>query len=67
MTIRRAGKVVTSRSIGTVGYGLVRVGWAVPRRAGSYDVTVTARDLAGNAGTQTATVEVSRPARKRRG
>jgi hypothetical protein len=67
VTIRRGEKVVLSRSIGTFGYGLVRVGWAVPRRAGTYAVTVTARDLAGNAGEQAATVEVSRPARKRRG
>jgi hypothetical protein len=67
VTIRRGDKVVLSRSIGTVGYGLVRVGWAVPRRAGSYDVTVTARDLAGNAAEQAASVEVLKPARKRRG
>jgi hypothetical protein len=67
LTIRRGDKVVLSRSIGTVGYGLVRLGWAVPRRAGTYDVTVTARDLAGNAGAQAASVEVLKPARKRRG
>jgi hypothetical protein len=67
VTIRRGDRVVLTRSLGTVGHGLVRVPWSVPRRAGSYDVAVTARDLVGNAGERSGSVEVLKPARKRRG
>jgi hypothetical protein len=56
--IRRGAKVVLSRSLGTVGHGLVRVRWAVPRRAGSYDVQVSVRDLNGNTARATGSVEV---------
>jgi hypothetical protein len=38
----------------------------VPRRAGDYDVTLTAVDLAGNVGTAEGTIEVLKPKPKRR-
>jgi hypothetical protein len=60
------GKTTMSRSLGTVPYGLVRIPWAVPRRAGAYDVQVTARDLAGNVGETAATVDVLKPLKRKK-
>jgi hypothetical protein len=65
VTVRRGDKVVLTRALGTVGYGLQRVRWAVPRKMGTYDVTATARDLNGNTAEQAATLEVTRPKRRR--
>jgi hypothetical protein len=62
--IQRQSKVVMSRALGTVGHGLIRVRWDVPRRKGTYDVTVSARDLNGHTAEQTGTVQVLKP-RKR--
>jgi hypothetical protein len=62
--IRRAGKLVLWRSLGTVGHGLVRVRWAVPRQQGVYDLRVTARDLNGHTAVATGSVEVLKPARR---
>ena len=44
-----------------VGHGTPTLGWPVPRKAGAYDVTVTAVDLAGNVGTAEGTIEVLKP------
>jgi hypothetical protein len=67
LRIERAGKVVHSRFVGTLGYGERSLGWQVPRRAGEYTVTLQARDLAGNAGEATGTVEVLKARKPRRG
>lgn len=67
LRIERAGKVVHSRFVGTLGYGDRSLGWSVPRRAGEYTVTLQARDLAGNAGEVTGTVEVLKARRRGRG
>jgi hypothetical protein len=58
LTVQRGDRVVLSRTVGTLAYGTHRLGWSVPRRTGRYRVTVTARDLAGNAGGGTGTVRV---------
>jgi hypothetical protein len=60
VTIRRGDAVVLSRSLGTLPYGTHRVGWSVPRRRGTYGVTVSARDLAGNTSDSTGSVTVRR-------
>lgn len=59
MTIRREqdGKVVLSTSA-SVSRGEHSYGWTVPATPGTYDVTLTATDLAGNAGRATGTIEV---------
>ena len=61
----RGGKVVSTRAAVVVGHGTPTLGWTVPRKAGDYDVTVTAVDLAGNVGTAEGTIEVLKPKRKR--
>jgi hypothetical protein len=65
VTVSRAGRAVMARQLGTVGYGLVRVRWLVPRRAGTYEVRVTARDLNGNTSERPGTVVVGKPAKRR--
>ncbi|HKG02426.1 MAG TPA: D-glucuronyl C5-epimerase family protein [Conexibacter sp.] len=59
MTIRRQldGKVVLSTSA-SVSRGEHSYGWTVPATPGTYDVTLTGTDLAGNAGRATGTIEV---------
>jgi hypothetical protein len=59
MTIRRGqdGKVVLSTSA-SVSRGAHSYGWTVPATPGTYDVTLTGTDLAGNAGRTTGTIEV---------
>ena len=66
LRIRRAGKLVESRAFGAVGYGKRTFGWAVPRRAGEYEVQLMVRDLAGNPAAATGTVKVLKPKRKKR-
>ncbi|HYH87958.1 MAG TPA: D-glucuronyl C5-epimerase family protein [Solirubrobacteraceae bacterium] len=61
----RGGTVVSTRAAVVVGHGRPTLGWTVPRKAGAYDVTVTAVDLAGNVGTAEGTIEVLKPKRKR--
>jgi D-glucuronyl C5-epimerase C-terminus len=60
VTVRRGDTVVLSRALGTVPYGTLHVAWAVPRRRGTYDVSVSARDLAGNTAQAAGTVTVRR-------
>jgi hypothetical protein len=68
MTIRRErdGKVVLSTSA-SVSRGGHAYGWRVPPSPGTYDVTLSGTDLAGNAGSASGTIEVlpARPARRR--
>jgi hypothetical protein len=59
--ITRDGETVLERDLGIVGHGTVRVRFDVPRRRGTYDVEIAARDLAGNAATITGQVEVIKP------
>jgi hypothetical protein len=56
--VRRGDRVVLSRPLGTVAHGTVRVRWAVPKRRGTYEVSVSARDLAGNTAQSTGSVTV---------
>jgi hypothetical protein len=60
LRILRGDSVVESRPFGNVGYGKRTFGWDVPRRRGEYTVELSARDLAGNTASATATVEVTR-------
>ncbi|MEA2312051.1 MAG: hypothetical protein QOE28_2019 [Solirubrobacteraceae bacterium] len=66
LRVQRAGKLVYTRPIGLLAYGRRTLGWQVPRRKGTYDVTVAVRDLAGNAATTDGAVQVLAP-RKRKG
>ncbi len=66
LRIRRAGKLVEARPFGAVGYGKRTFGWDVPRRAGTYTVQLSVRDLAGNPAAATGTVKVLKPKRKKR-
>jgi D-glucuronyl C5-epimerase C-terminus len=61
LRITRGDRVVESRPFGNVGYGRRTFGWDVPRRRGEYTVELFARDLVGNSGSGSATVEVVRP------
>jgi hypothetical protein len=60
VTVRRGDDTVLYRSLGTLAYGTIRVGWSVPRRAGRYQVQVGARDLAGNTSQASRTIRVRR-------
>jgi hypothetical protein len=64
--VRRGDTVVLRRPLGTVAYGLVRIPWSVPRRKGTYDVAVSARDLNGNTAAAAGTVDVLKPVKKRK-
>jgi len=63
LRVERDGRVVSRRAAVVLGHGTRSLTWAVPRRAGEYDVTLTAVDLAGNVGTTEGTIEVLRPRR----
>jgi hypothetical protein len=65
LRVERAGKVVSSRPAVVVGHGTPALQWQVPRKAGDYDVKLTAVDLAGNVGTAEGTIEVLKPKSKR--
>jgi hypothetical protein len=58
LAITRGTTPVTSRTVGTLPYGTHRLGWAVPKRRGTYTVTIGARDLAQNTSTATGRVKV---------
>jgi D-glucuronyl C5-epimerase C-terminus len=57
--IARAGHIVDTRGLGTVGRGSRWLAWK-PRHSGAYDVTISASDLAGNPATASGSVEVQR-------
>jgi D-glucuronyl C5-epimerase C-terminus len=59
LTIRRDDGIVFATSA-SVSRGVHGYAWKVPKRPGTYDVTLTATDLAGNAGRSSETVEVVR-------
>ena len=65
----RGGEAVHSRYVGTLSRGPRTLGWQVPRKAGTYTVTLTARDLAGNTGERRRATSrcSSRVKKKRRG
>ena len=50
-----------------VGHGTPTLSGTVPRKAGVYDVAVTAVDLAGNVGTAEGTLDVLKPKKRKRG
>ena len=66
LQITRGARTVETRPFGSVGYGKRTFGWQVPRKAGTYTVVLTARDLAGNATSDTTTVRVLKPKKKKR-
>jgi hypothetical protein len=57
LTIRRDGKVVWTNSA-TVEAGRPRLLWQTPARGGTFQVTLAARDLAGNFSTASGTIAV---------
>ena len=63
----RGGRVVSTKAAVVVGHGTPTLSWPVPRKAGVYDVTVTAVDLAGNVGTAEGTIDVLKPKKRKRG
>jgi hypothetical protein len=67
LRITRGEKLVHTRYVGSLSRGPHTLGWEVPRRAGSYTVTLAARDPAGNSATATGDVEVLKPRKKKRG
>jgi hypothetical protein len=62
----RAGKLVAVKPAVVVGHGTPTLSWTAPRKAGAYDVDVTAVDLAGNVGTAEGTIDVLKPKKKRK-
>ena len=67
VTLRREGRVVLQRSLGTLGYGRRSIAVKPPRGAGDYTVSLSAVDVTGNRGDTTAEVEVLPARRARRG
>jgi hypothetical protein len=57
MTIRYQDGVVFQTSA-SVSHGVHGYAWKAPRRPGTYDVTLTSTDLAGNAGRSSDTIQV---------
>ena len=66
LRISRGARTVEARPFGAVGYGDRTFGWQVPRKPGKYTVVLTARDLAGNAASDTTEVTVLKPKKKNR-
>jgi hypothetical protein len=57
LTVRRGGRVVWTNSA-TVEHGRPRLLWLTPSAGGSFSVTLTAADLAGNFATTSGTIAV---------
>jgi hypothetical protein len=66
LRITRGEKLVHTRYVGTLSRGPHTLGWEVPRRAGTYTVTLSVRDLAGNTAAATGDVRVLKPRKKKR-
>jgi hypothetical protein len=66
LRVERAGKVVSFRAAVVVGHGTPYLRWPVPRKAGEYDVELTAVDLAGNVSTAAGTLDVLKPKKRKR-
>jgi hypothetical protein len=62
LVVRRGGRVVWSNSA-TVSRGKPRLLWITPSKPGSYEITLTATDLAGNFQTAHGTVHLARGAK----
>ncbi len=58
LTVRKGSRVVWSNSA-TVGGGKPKLLWVTPAKGGTFTVTLTATDLAGNFATATGTIVVS--------
>jgi hypothetical protein len=67
LRITRGEKLVHTRYVGRLARGPHTLGWQVPRRSGTYAVTLSARDLAGNPSAVTGDVEVLKPRKSNRG
>ena len=67
LKLSRAGRVVYTKPAVVVGHGAPALLVTVPRKAGDYDVALTAVDLAGNVGTAEGTIEVLKPKKRKRG
>jgi hypothetical protein len=61
LTIRRGGRVVGTNSALVEG-GKPRLLWVTPKKPGSYSVSITAMDLAGNTTTTSGTITLGAPA-----
>ena len=57
--VRDDGQIVDTRGLGTVGRGTRWIEFK-PKHSGTYTVTLSANDLAGNPGTATGIVEVKK-------
>jgi len=66
LRVKRGGRVVSIRPAVVVGHGTPFLRWPVPRKAGEYDIELTAVDLAGNVSTAAGTVEVLKPKKRKR-
>lgn len=66
LRITRGETLVHTRFVGTLSRGAHTLGWAVPRRAGTYTVTLSARDLAGNTASASGDIQVLKPSKKKR-
>jgi hypothetical protein len=60
MRIARGATVVATIDPGVLGRGTKAVAWTAPKKTGTYSMTVTATDLAGNAATAAGQVEVQK-------
>ena len=60
------GTPVLVRSVGVLGYGRRSILWTAPRHSGAYTITVSAVDLAGNAGSAAGSIDVLRAKKKKR-
>jgi hypothetical protein len=57
---------VHTRYVGNLSRGPHTLGWEVPRKAGTYTVTLNVRDLAGNTAAATGDIQVLKPRKKKR-
>jgi hypothetical protein len=62
LTVRQGSHVVWTNHV-TVERGKPRLLWLTPAKAGSYSITLTATDLAGNFSTATGTVTLTKGAK----
>lgn len=66
LRVERGGKVVSVRAAVVLGHGTPSLRWPVPRKAGEYDVQLTAVDLAGNVSSAAGTLDVLKPKKRNR-
>jgi D-glucuronyl C5-epimerase C-terminus len=64
LTIRQGGRVVSTNSALVEG-GKPRLLWVTPRKPGTYSVSITAVDLAGNTTTAGGTITLGAPTKRR--